>query len=376
MKPVFVPTTDVNSDKGVLQSWQVASRARVSKGAWICEVETSKAVIDVEAPEDGFLLQGFKAGEAVLLSAPVAYLFADLQTLERFAAEAATRREDEAARTQAAAGMRVTAQARKRAEELGVDLAKLDASKLITVKEVEVAACTAPVDYSALPKPLVGAPGVQRLMLIGGALGATQVIDILGGYADRAAVAIVDDDRSRWGTEVCGVPVIGGPDRLEPFFAEKAFDAAVVTIGGSISARVKFREICASYGIPLANVIDRTAKIASEVKIGAGNIICAFCHFGTGTTIGDNNFFSAHSSFDHHNVLGSEITTGPSCVTSGQVTIGNRVKMGMGVLIEPKVELGDDVQVASGAIILKSIPADHAVKAKSVNTTVVPNRKM
>jgi len=373
VKRVFVPTTDVNSDNAVLVGWRIANRARVAKGAHIGEVETSKAVIEVEAPDDGFLLQSFEVGETLALSAPIAYLFDDLPALERFEAEATKRREDEA--RNAASEIRATAQARKLAAELGIDLAKLDASKLITVDEVKAAATTA-VDYSTIRKPLASAPGVRRLLLIGGARGANQVIDILRCDPDTAVVAILDDDRSRWNAEVYGIPMIGGPDRLKPLFAEEAFDAAIITIGGSIPARVKFRELCGSHGIPLANAIDRSAKLGSEVTIGSGNIICAFCHFGTGTTIGDNNFFSAHGSFDHHNVLGSDITTGPSCVTSGLVTIGNRVKMGMGVLIEPNVELGDDVQVASGAIILKSVPADHAIKAKSVTTTVVPSRKI
>jgi acetyltransferase-like isoleucine patch superfamily enzyme len=376
MKSVLVPTTDVNSEKAVLVNWHVANCSRVAKGDRIGEVETSKAVIEVEAPEAGFLYQSFAVGETVVLAAPIAHLFEDFAMLERFEAETAKEREAEAARVHATGGIRATAQARKRAEELGIDLAKLDASRLITVEDVEAEAmAVAPADYSSMPNPLASALRVQRLLLIGGALGATQVIDILRDCPERAAVAILDDDRSRWGAEVCGIPVIGGTGRLKPLFEDKGFDAAIITIGGSIPARVKFRKLCESHGIPLANAIDRTAKLGSEVKIGSGNIICAFCHIGNGTTIGDNNFFSAHCSFDHHNALGSDITTGPACVTSGLVTIGHRVKMGMGVLIEPGVALGDDVQVASGAIILKSVPADHAVKARTVNTTVVPNRK-
>jgi hypothetical protein len=47
--------------------------------------------------------------------------------------------------------------------------------------------------------------------------------------------------------------------------------------------------------------------------------------------------------------------------------------MGRGVLIEPKVVLGDDVQVAPGGIILRSVPANYAVKMKTKSTSVVPN---
>jgi serine acetyltransferase len=50
--------------------------------------------------------------------------------------------------------------------------------------------------------------------------------------------------------------------------------------------------------------------------------------------------------------------------------------MGMGIHLEPRVEIGDDVKIASGAVILRSVPAQHAVKTKIVTTAVVPLRKI
>ena len=100
------------------------------------------------------------------------------------------------------------------------------------------------------------------------------------------------------------------------------------------------------------------------MELGDGNVICALCHFGVGTRVGDNNFFSAYNSFDHHNVLGSDISTGPGCMTSGLVRIGDGVRLGTGIFVEPHVELGDGVQVASGAVIVTSVPAGHAVKTR------------
>jgi acetyltransferase-like isoleucine patch superfamily enzyme len=374
VKPVLVPTTDVNSDKGLVMSWRTENKTRVEVGQPLIDIETSKALIEVDAAHAGFILQAVNAGDTASLAEPIGYVFEELADLERFEAELRKARE-EAKLAASTATVRATQQARQRAEELGVDLSWLDTSKLITLKDVEAAAAQL-TDYSTMPAPLTGSTGVQRVLLIGGALGATQVLDILQKSEMRKAVAILDDDRSKWGSDLQGVPMIGGTDRLPTLFAEKAFDAAIITIGTSINARVKFRELCAAAGIPLANAIDPTAALLSGVQIGTGNVICAFCHFGNSTVIGDNNFISAHGSFDHHNVIGSDNTTGPSCVTSGLVRIGNRVKMGMGIHLEPRVEIGDDVQIASGAVILRSVPAQHAVKTKIVTTAVVPLRKI
>jgi acetyltransferase-like isoleucine patch superfamily enzyme len=370
--PIVLPTTSVNADTGLLTSWRVDDRAHVDAGAALADIETSKAVIEVEAPKAGYLLQIVNVGESVSISAPFAYVFDSLTELEQFKTDSANARENDAA-AEASRAVQATRQAQQRARELGVDLTQLNLDRLITAQDVEAAAAGAQ-DYSSMPLPLTASTGLQRLLLIGGALGATQVLDILRGSQTQAPVAILDDDKARWGTVVQEVPIVGGINRLQALFADGAFDAAVITVGKSINARVKLRQLCASHGIPLANVIDRSAVLLSDVKIGAGNIICAMCHFGNSTVIGDNNFISAHSSFDHHNVLGSDFTTGPNCVTSGVVTIGNRVKMGMGVHIEPNVVIGDDAQVASGSMIVTSVPPQHAVKTKIVTTVVVPIR--
>jgi acetyltransferase-like isoleucine patch superfamily enzyme len=374
VKPVHVPTSDVNSDFGVVTSWLADNRGPVDRGVVILEVETSKALLEVTAPESGVLLHLAAEGQEVALSRPVALLFPTKDALLAY-------EEDQRRRvtTEPAAGgdaPRASVKALQRAQELGVDLRTVHSDGLITVRDVEKAAAVASTaDYSAMPAPLAASGVGRRILLVGGGLGATQVIDILAQTSREQAVAILDDSRDKWGSVVCGVPVIGGTDRLAELFAAGAYDAAVIAISTSVSARRKFREVCAEAGIPLANVIDRTAKIATDVELGAGNVICAFCHLGTGARVGDNNFFSAYNSFDHHSKIGSNCSTGPGCMSSALVRLGDGVRLGTGIFIEPGLELGDGVQVASGAVLVHSVPADHAVKTRIFTTAVVPVRR-
>jgi acetyltransferase-like isoleucine patch superfamily enzyme len=367
MKPVLVPTTDVNSETALLVAWHVGDRSEVEAGELIAEIETSKAIIDVPAPEAGFLLYAAREGAEVRLSEPVARLFDDVNALEAYAGEEERRRAEAAE-----SGPRATEPARRRAGELGVDLASVGGDSLITVGMVEAAAAAATA--IELPDPLPGAAGLPRIALIGAGLGATQVIDILQAAESGTAVAVADDDASRWAGEVMGVPVVGGLERLVKLFGEDAFDAAIISISTSVSARARLREVLAGNGIPLANAIDPTVRLAAGVRFGKGNVVCAFCHFGVGTVVGDNNFLSAFNSYDHHNRLGSDISTGPACTTSGLVIVGDRVRFGTGIHLEPHVELGDDVEVASGSVIVASVPAGHAVKRRTVTTAVLPRR--
>lgn len=372
MIAVTIPTTDVNSESAVIVRWYVGDRAQVMAGEPLVEVETSKAIIDVGAPEGGVLLQLLVAGEKLKIEQPLGYLFDTAETLERFERERA-----EAPPSSDEHAGRVTAPARRRAENLGLDIDVIarGTEELVTTKLVEAFAAQAQGDVDIdLPDPLQAPAGVRRLVLIGSGLAARQVLDILIHDHEQQAVAIVDDDRARVGEVIEGVPVVGGVERALALFGEGAVDAAVISVGTSVPARTRLRQQCEQAGLPLANVIDPTVRICSGVQIGTGNIICAHCHFGVGTVVGDNNLISAHSSFDHHSELGSDITTGPALVTSGLVKIGDRCRFGMGVLIEPRVSIGAGAQVASGAVIVTSVPPEHAVKTRVVTTSVVPIR--
>ncbi len=371
MKPVFAPTTDVNSDTFIIAAWHVDNRSQVAAGQHIADIETSKAVFEVSAPEEGFLLQGGQTGMEVPVDTPLGFQFTNAAALSEYERSLGNGKGEKSAKEKA---YRATAKAEALALQHGIDLAPLYQGELITQSEVEKAIHRLRrADSQNLPSPLAAANGVEeRIILIGAGMGASQILDILGGISSRQVVALVDDDPQKWGQTIYGLPVTGGTSNLETLLQNKQFDSAIVSISTSIPARVKYQKLCADLGIPLANAIDPTCKIGSDVTMGKGNVLCAFCHIGTGTVIGDNNFLSAYNSFDHHSEIGSNISTGPNCVTSAKVKIGDRVRMGTGIFIEPYLELGEDVQVASGAIILKSVPAHHAVKTKVITTTVTP----
>ena len=367
MRTVLVPTTDVNSPTAVVNVWYAQDRSHVAEGEVIAEAETSKAIVDVTAPAAGYLLRVAAVGEQISLDRPLALIFDELTALEGHEKAAAANGQKHPGES----GPRASVPARRRAEALGVDLRALDVDGLITVRDVEEAAAARRRD--GLPDPLGAGPRVERMLLIGAGQGANQVMEILAaGGGEQRAVGIIDDDARRWGTAVEDVPVVGGADRLGALFAAGAFDSAIVAISTSIPARRRFRELCLRLDVPLANAIDPTARIGRDVALGRGNVICAFCHVGPGSRVGDNNFVSAYNSFDHHNVLGSEISTGPGCMTSGDVRIGDRVRLGTGIFVQPHVVLGDDASVASGAVLVSSVPPGHAVKTRVTTTAVVP----
>ena len=106
--------------------------------------------------------------------------------------------------------------------------------------------------------------------------------------------------------------------------------------------------------------------------MGTGNIIHALSHIGPNTIIGNDNYITAQTSLEHHNVLGSHCTFGPGVKTSGTVTIGDCTRFASGIYVEPYIEIGENCIIASGTVITNNIP-DRVVVRNANKLEIVEN---
>src|SRR4051812_39610943 len=70
--PIKIPRENVNDDTATLVVWHVADGARVERGRSVAQVETSKAVIEIEATEGGIIRHAVAAGSEVPIGATIA----------------------------------------------------------------------------------------------------------------------------------------------------------------------------------------------------------------------------------------------------------------------------------------------------------------
>ena len=130
--PLVVPQVNVNDDSVLLVRWLVADGANVSAGDAICDVETTKAVSEIEAPANGVLVQSAPAGTRVAVGASIGAIG---PTREAVAAALAAA----AAVKGTAAESGATPKAIALAGQHGVSLAAVRASGVRgTIKETDV----------------------------------------------------------------------------------------------------------------------------------------------------------------------------------------------------------------------------------------------
>jgi len=372
------PMVNVNDESVTLTRWIKPEGSLVHKGEPIAVIETTKATFDLESEYAGYLRVFTAEGTSVSVG----------EILGAICDTADERPEKPRPVAPAATGKSVATRKVTKKAEIAARKAGLNLEKLTTEIPGDGAITEAEIqDYvshaggrkasasGANVKDLVDEayPGTrqQRLLLIGGGLGAVQVLDSLTRIEHQRATAIVDDNPDLQGKSLMGVPVLGGQNDIEALFAKKLFDAAVVSVSTSTSFRERMHEKLEQLKIPAANVIDPSARVQINAVLGTGNVILAFCHIGSCAVIGNGNFLSPYVDVEHHCVLGDFCTFGPGVMMSSLVNIGNGVKFGTGVFIEPKISIGSNSIVGSGAILVGNIPENSIVKT-TMGYTVRP----
>lgn len=226
---IKMPKWGLTMTAGTVTNWLYAEGADVSEGVPMLTVETEKAVNDVEAPADGVLVRIVaQAGQEIPVSAPIAVIAAEGEELspdeiDRLLAEAAPKtkgaaaasagggdgkRSGQAASRDDSGRVNASPAARRRAQELGVDLASVEATGpggRITSEDVERAADEANADPSPREKRVALADGRELNVLTAGPKGVPTIVFlhglggsqatwqlVLGELADRYRLIAID----------------------------------------------------------------------------------------------------------------------------------------------------------------------------------------
>ena len=142
-REVIMPKVDMDMTRGTIATWHVAEGGAAEKGEPLFAIETDKAAMEVESPDDGTLHHRAPEGSEVAIGEPVGWLYADGEAVGDAPGADAAREEasappdsradvaDEpagAAPSGGGARVRATPRARSLAREAGLELALVSGS--------------------------------------------------------------------------------------------------------------------------------------------------------------------------------------------------------------------------------------------------------
>jgi sugar O-acyltransferase (sialic acid O-acetyltransferase NeuD family) len=359
-----VPMLSANEEEVTLAVWLRDEGEFVKKGQEIAQVESTKAVEDVNADADGYLFHLVEMGQKVRIGSPFAVIAEDNDSSVKDKIEI---KEVKLETEPPGSERKWTKKAAIMAKKHGLDIESIPAVGVTQVADVinfVMHGSRRDEDLAEFDENVYFGKKGERILLLGGGRGAVQVIDaVLRG--DRQEIAgILDDNESLHGQKILGIEILGPISMVPELWKQKRFDALAITFSNALEKRAALYEKLVSDGLPFTNIIDRSVQIHANGEIGRGNIIIANCRIGACAVIGNNNFLSAYVNLEHHNVLGSHCTFGPGVFTSSRVQIDDKVKFGTGIFIEPGIKIGSESIISSGSILTLDVPEKSIVKNK------------
>lgn len=200
---------------------------------------------------------------------------------------------------------------------------------------------------------------MKNLIIIGaGGMGRTIYSNALEsvGFGEKFEVkGFIDDNLHALDTYPNYPPVIGTIKGYEP----QADDVFVSSIGGE-SRRLCMEEIIGRGG-EFMELIHKTARIYTNVKLGKGNFIGAYSVIGNDAVVGDYNMIQSYTVIGHDAKIGSwnRIDTHVTCV--GGIVIEDEVTIHTSAIISHNVMVESGAHVGALSFVIRKVKAGTTV---------------
>lgn len=166
---------------------------------------------------------------------------------------------------------------------------------------------------------------------------------------------IVDPNPGLCGSEILGIPVLGGDNIVTNFPTSNILLANGLGSTGFTLKRQQLYEKFKDAGYLFATVVHPSAVIASDVTLGEGVQIMAGAVVQTGSRIGINSIINTRSSVDHDCIVGDHVHIAPGVTISGGVNIGSYSHVGTGATVIQGITIGEQSLLAAGTVVIRNV---------------------
>ena len=166
-------------------------------------------------------------------------------------------------------------------------------------------------------------------------------------------VVLLDDERTKQGKSILGVPIVGGFDLLEAVRSDDEVQNLVTrTARGRMAARAKIARHCGRFATLLSPDVDvlgveirGDATVYHNATLGPESILEAGSVVWMGAVVG------------HESFVGQGSIVASNSVLNARVTLGQGVYVGTNATVLPEVSIGDWATVGAGSVVMSDVPA-------------------
>lgn len=362
-KPILFPLINPNEPEMTLVSIAVQSGDRVQAGQVLAVVETTKATAEITAERDGYIfLVHYRAGVMVRSGELFGYLSQQAQfDLAEIRERAQTLEKDEAVQALVNRGeitaLRITEPARRLAKEMGIDLSRLPKGEWITEERLRR---WIEEEYLHSEQPLLGEVDPSGVLIFGGGGHGKSLIELIRAGGHYSVAGVIDDYKPR-GSQVLGVPVLGGSQDL-PWLFRRGYRLMVNAVGGigDIAQRIAVFEKGKAAGFSFPKLVHPTAFIEESAQVAEGDQVFPHAYVGSDARLGFGVIVNTAAVVSHDCQLGDYVNLSPGAILAGEVSVGEATLIGMGVTVNLRVKIGAYCRIGNGATVKQDVP-DHTI---------------
>jgi acetyltransferase EpsM len=360
---VTIPLLNPNEPEAVLAALHVREGQRVAAGDLLCTLETTKSAADLTAEQAGYVigLRG-EQGQVMQAGERLCYLAEELGWSPP---------ETDTAPAQAPAGeekppegLRITQPALTLARRLGVDLQRLPLDRLVTESMVRglLSQPTAGPDLA----PPASAFDPQAIVVYGGGGHGKTLIELLRLLGTYQIAGVIDDGLAA-GTQVLGLPVLGGAEALLGLY-ERGVRLAVNAVGGigNLAIRLQVFHRLNEAGFVCPAVVHPRAVVEASAVLAAGVQVFAQAYIGSEARVGFGGIVNTGAIISHDCLLGDYVNISPGAILAGEVQVGSGALVGMGATVNLQVKIGAGARIGNGATVKADVPEKGIVRAGAI----------
>jgi UDP-perosamine 4-acetyltransferase len=359
VESILTPRVNANDAEAVMLRWLLEPLDAVSPGQPVCEIETTKANVEVAAEAKGYLFPLVSPGERVRVGQPLALLLPAPDPALASAASVPSSPPASGSTTSTSGGAApalISESARELMEQHG--LSDADFAGRSVVRRADIEEMLAARTRATAPHALDTVEGGENtVVLYGAGRHGLVVLDTIRARGELRPVAFIDD---RAKDSIQGIPVF--PASRLPELAARGVRFGHVSMGDTagVTAAVSRMERA---GLALVPVIHPSAVVSPLARLGRGVFVGPLVIIGPDAEIGDLCFLNNGASVAHHSVLSTHVILGDGARLGGNVRVGHRTLLGINVTVNKDVAIGDDVTVVSGVAVFSDVPAGMVVRA-------------
>jgi sugar O-acyltransferase (sialic acid O-acetyltransferase NeuD family) len=195
----------------------------------------------------------------------------------------------------------------------------------------------------------------KPLLFVGAGGLARETLAAVRAGGEWEPVGMLDDDPARHGSDVDGVPVLGGTDTVHT--RPEVSVVLCVANARNPGGRAK---VAARLGLPearYATVVHPAASLAHGVRVGAGSVLLAGCVVTAPQAIGRHVVAMPQVLLTHDDEVGDFVTLAGQAGLAGGVRVGTGAYIGAGAKVREGVTIGAGAVVGMGAVVLTDVPA-------------------